>query len=207
MSDIMITPGGAKVLRAMIVSCGSAGCFAAIKLIEAVTEPVALTSVGLDASGHWHMAAFSRLKDYAVDRGLTLLDTYDIARYFGGQAHIDIIHAIADHAGLGEYLGPYVGLVSHVLLPLKEGAYRNVDLRVDFDARAIVVNPEDSGVPCYHLGAIVNIALSPKQVAEILAEQRKSEAFVTAVKKIKGPIVPPEEYWEALNCTVKTARE
>jgi uncharacterized protein (DUF3820 family) len=202
----MITPDGAKVLRAMIVSCGSAGCFEAVKNLEAVTETVPLSSVGMDASGHWLMAAFSRLKDFAVDEGVVELDTFDVARYFGGAMHIRIMDAISDHAGMGQYLGPYVGLVSHVLMPLTGGIYQNGALVVDLGGKYLTFNPNEKGVPCYHLGVVVNIPLSKEEVAIILADQAKSKAFTSAIAKLKGPIIPPDDYFQALTCTVNKSK-
>jgi hypothetical protein len=201
----MITPAGAKVLRAMIVSCGSAGCFEAVKNLEAVAETSPLATVGMDAQGHWLMAAFSRLKDFAVDEGIGELDTFDIARYFGGAMHIRIMDAISDHAGMGQYLGPYVGLVSHVLMPLTDGVYRNGKLLVDFGGKYLTFNPEEPGVPCYHLGVVVNIPLTKAEVEVILEAQANSETFTSAIAKLKGPIIPPDDYFQALTCTVQKA--
>jgi hypothetical protein len=191
----------------MIVSCGSAGCFEAVKNLEGVTKTVPLTSVGMDKQGHWLMAAFSRLKDFAIEENVSNLDTFDIARYCGGAMHIRIMDAISDHAGMGQYLGPYVGLVSHVLMPLTDGVYRNGKLMVDFGGKYLTFNPEEPGVPCYHLGVVVNIPLTEAEVAVILDAQAKSKTFTSAIAKLKGPIIPPDDYFQALTCTVEKAAE
>jgi hypothetical protein len=202
--SILITPGGARVLRAMIVSCGTAGCFDSIKRLENVKVRVPLTAVGQDAEGNWQMAAFSRLKNFAVEEGITVLDTYDVIRYFGGSFHINIMVRLSGHAGLGQYLGSSVGLVSHVALPLEDGVYENAGHRLEFE-NYIVVNPSSEGHPFYHLGLVVHVPITQAQVKAIKAEQESSVEFVEALSKIKQPIVPPDEYWEALNCTVKKA--
>lgn len=201
----MITALGAKALRAMIVSCGQAGCFRAIELLEAVTEDVPLNSIGIDEAGKWRMAAFARLSDYAQERGLGVLDYINVVEYFAGAKHIDIFSRTPD-AGMGKYVGPYAGLVSHVLLPLDSDlTYRNSKYKVGFDGHTVHFNPEETGVPCYHLGVVVNFPLTSQEVAKIKAEQLSAEPFRRALEKISDPIVPPVEYWEALNCTVAKA--
>ena len=201
----MITPGGAAVLRAMIVSCGSVGCLTSIDLLGKVTKPVTLASLGLDDDGHWRMAAFSRLKDFAVDAGIESLDTFDVARYFGGNTHIEIFRRLPE-AGLGKFLGPYAGLVTHVLLPLSaDGTYQNGKMKVSFSGDIPTYSPSAKGVSCYHLGTISRIPLTEAEIAAVKAEQAASEPFVTAVAKIKGPIVLPENYLTALTCTVNKA--
>lgn len=201
----MITPQGAKVLRGMIVSCGSAGCFEAIRLLEGIRVRVPLTAVGLDQSGNWRMAAFSRLKDYAVAEGIRVLDAWEVIHYFGGRHHIDIMERIADHAGIGQYLGPHAGLVSHVALPLADGLYQNNEHTLSFGGQLLEYNPDEEGIPFYHLGVVVRVPLTNDQLSRIKAEQLESEAFTRALTKIADPIVPPPEYWEALTCTVRKA--
>lgn len=201
---IMITLGAAKVLLGMITSCGNYGCFRAIENLRQVTGTVSLASVGME-DGQWLMAAFSRLKEFAVEEGITTLDTFDVARYFGGNMHIEIFRRHPS-AGLGEYLGPYAGLVSHVLLPLDpDMVYRNAGFEVGFAGYEINYNPKEKGVPCYHLGVVVNIPLTKHQVEVIKAEQKASKPFIEALSKLKGPIVPPTEYYKALTCTLRKA--
>lgn len=207
MDDLLITPGGAKVLRAMIVSCGNSGCFEAIRDLEAVSKDLPLSAVALDADGNWRMSVFQRLGWFAADENLKLLDIFDIARYFGGQLHIEIIERLADHAGLGQFFGREIGLVTHVLLPLDGTKYQNGSFKLNFN-KSIVFNPQEKGVPCYHLGVIVNIPLTKEQKNAILTEQATSKTFMSALRKTSGKTIePPSEYLAALNCTVEKSRK
>lgn len=203
-----ISPGGAKALRAMIVTCGSSGCFEAVRRLDAVDKPTSLVSLGQDKDGNWLMAAFQRLQWYAADRGLKTIEVADIVRYFGGSLHIEIMERIADHAGLGGYLGRDVGLVTHILLPLQENAYSNEGYIVRFrDPLNLSFGPLQRGLLFYHLGAVVRLDVSKRVAEEILAEQADSEAFMGALSRLDGQtIVPPKEYLEALNCTITKAK-
>ncbi len=202
-----ITPRAAKVLGSMIVTCGTSGCFEAFHRLAGARSQVALSEIGTDGEGNWLMSVFQRLKWYAADESLEVLDTADIVRYFGGTLHIRIMEAISDHAGLGRYLGKNVGLVTHVLLPLKRRSYANEGYLITF-ARALELNPDDKGRPFYHLGAIVNIPVTKSVVNEVLEMQSKSEAFMSALSRIDGmTIEPPAEYLAGLNCTSIKSKE
>jgi len=206
MKDLLITPGAAKVLREMIVCCGNSGCFEAIKVLKTVKKNVRFNKVALDKDGNWRMSVFQRLGWFATDENLSILDTSDIASYFGGRLHIEIIERLADHAGLGRYLGRNIGLVTHVLLPLsKDLSYHNGSFELKF-TNPIILNPKEEGTPCYHLGTVAHIPLSKKEVAVILAKQLASPPFKRSLAKISGQtIVPPPEYLIALNCTATKA--
>jgi hypothetical protein len=199
--EIVITPRGAKCLRAMILSCGTAGCFEAIKMLESVSQKTSLTEIGLDKSGEWRMSAFQRLQWYANDKEIKKFDAEEIVRYFGGTLHIEIMERIANHAGLGQYLGKDVGLVTHVLLPLQDGKYQNAGHTLEFE-NFIHLNPKEPGKSFYHLGAVVNVEVNSKVVRDILAEQARSEIFIKSLEKISGTVIkPPKEYLAGLKST------
>ena len=199
-----ISSGAAKVLRAMIVSCGSSGCFEAVRDLANVDEKVSIEEIGLDKSGNWKMAVFQRLLWYAREEKIEEFSTFDMVCYFAGNLHIEIMSRISDHAGLGEYLGKDIGLVTHVLLPLEGDVYNNAGYSVRFK-KAVEVNPKEKGYPCYHLGLIVNVDITQDQVARIKKIQAKNKDFVFALSKIKGAVSPPDEYFKALNCTFISA--
>lgn len=208
MDDIIITLAAIRVLVALIASCGTLGCKTSIGLLKSATTDMSLASLGIDESGGWRMGVFDRLSTYAKKRGISTLDVIDVVSYFSGSDHIEYFR-VHPSAGMGEFVGPSAGLVTHVLLPLDPDLiYRNAGYEISFDGRTILYNKGASGTPCYHLGVVVNIPLTKDQVEGILAEQRASEPFMSALSKIKGPIVPTEEYWQALSSTVKaTARD
>ena len=205
--DIKITPKGAKVLRSMIVSCGTAGCFEAIKRLDALKEVTDLSEIGVDEKGEWRMSVFQRLKWYAEDKKIEIFEVEDIVRYFGGNLHIEIMDRIADHAGLGSYLGKDVGLVAHILLPLENNAYSNQGNIINFE-NSVVLNPEEKGRPFYHLGAMINIDVADDVVRDILKEQANSDVFMKSLEKIDGQtIVLPDKYLKGLSCTAEKSNK
>jgi hypothetical protein len=148
-------------------------------------------------SGSWLKPVFGSLKAYAVKEGYHNLGVREVARYFGGQHHIEGMIRKAYRSNIGILLGFEAGLVLDVLLPLIGGEYRNGPWRLDM-GDYIVANPDKPGIPCYHRGLVVNIDLLPEDVLEILEEQRHSKEFAEAINRLKGPIKLPEEYLEAL---------
>jgi hypothetical protein len=153
-------------------------------------------------SGSWLKPVFGSLKAFAIKEGRHVLGVRDVARYFGGQHHIEGMIRKAYRSNIGILLGYDAGLVLDVLLPLTEGEYRNGPWRLDV-GDFVIANPEKPGTPCYHRGLVVNIELLPEDVLEILEEQRNSKEFAEAMNRLQSPIMLPEEYLEALrlSCT------
>ncbi len=114
---------------------------------------------------------------------------------------------ISEKAGLGSYLGKDIGLVTHILLPLKGNQYVNEIYEITF-RNNVILNSKGEGKPFYHLGAIVCIDVGNDIIEEILKTQIKSNAFIKALKKINGQVIDlPKEYLEGLNCTVNKSRK
>jgi|GEM_PF-1747379 len=194
-----ITCEAAKLIRSMVVSCGSTGCVATMKLLDSQTGTVPYDSISKIEGYSYRLKVFERLQHYANQEGLKTIEVADVARYFGGTLHIDIMCEHASHAGLARFLGEAAGLVTHVFLPLEGRTYRNAGQEIIFE-NTYELNPGKPGVPCFHLGVVINVPISASVVREILAEQAGSEAFVDYLKEIDSTIVIPEQYYYALNC-------
>lgn len=203
--DPTIDSKAALVLRQLILTCGSAGCFESMKRLEAVKGATSLAEIGRDDDGHWRMSVFQRLLWYANEHRLERFEVDDLVRYFGGTLHIDIMDRLADHAGLGQYLGRDVGLVTHVLLPLSGNSYSNGGYSVSFD-NLLELNPEEGGARFYHLGAVLNIPVNPGVIRDIELEQFGSEAFVRSLQRLNGQTIRvPDDYLKGLSCTSEKA--
>lgn len=198
--DIIINKKGAKVLAAMITSCGSLDCRETTKLLMTVEEPVDLLSVGMKENGMWRLAAFERIYRFCQKHNLSELSEWEIAWYFGSDFHVEEMLR-GGYRKLGDYLGYDIGLVAHLLLPLeKDLSYLNLDKKITFEDM-LFLNPEEEGVSCYHLGLVVNIPLTDAQVAKIKESQGSSREFKESLLKISNSIRPPRNYLEGLKCT------
>jgi hypothetical protein len=205
LTDIILTVEAAKVLVALIASCGTLGCKTSIGLLKSVSQDVSLASIGLDENGGWRMGVFSRLFEFSKERDLKKIDTSELVSYFSGTFHIEYFRRHPG-AGLGNYIGPDAGLVTHVLLPLdSDFVYRNQGFELSLGKEAVFYNKKEVGIPCYHLGVIINLPISEHQKEVILAEQANSKPFMAALAKVKGPIVPPADYLIALRETVNSS--
>jgi hypothetical protein len=170
-----------------------------MKMLGAVKDTVPYDSIARIEGYGYRLRVFERLQHYANEQGLTTLDVGDVARYFGGVLHINIMAEHAGHAGLARFLGEAAGLVTHVLLPLEGKTYRNAGCEIVFE-NVCELNPGEPGVPCFHLGVVVNVPLAPTEVREILEAQASSKVFTDYLREV-GPIVRiPKEYYYALNC-------
>ncbi len=78
--DLQITKEAAVVLRSMIVTCGSTGCFEAMKALDAVNNEASLLEIGLDKNGNWRMSVFQRLQWYASENNIGRFEKEDIAK-------------------------------------------------------------------------------------------------------------------------------
>jgi hypothetical protein len=204
MDTLVLAPSGAKVLRAMIISCGNRECFKAAEILDSVTAEMPFLEVALNKEGAWHMKAHERLYNFCQKKKIRTINAFEAAWYFGGSEHIEIMKRYGGHAGLGEFLGADAGLVSHTLLPLgSELIYENSGKKIQFQK---FVDLGGDGVPCFHLGVVVRIPLSESEVSVIKDEQSANKDFMNALLKCGDTIVPPHEYFEALNCTATSAR-
>lgn len=203
---LRITLGAVKLLRAMVVSCGNIDCFEAIKVLESVGQTIDFDVIAKVPDYTYRLKAFERLEKYARDNSLEVLEAYDVAAYFGGDFHISIMDEFTAHAGLSRYFGESVGLVTHVLLPLTGTTYTNHEFNVSFKG-AYCLNPEEDGVPCFHLGLIVNVPLTKNQVHKILEAQYVNSIFRTYLEQLPPTIEIPKEYFIALNCLVDRSSE
>lgn len=198
--DILVNKKGAKVLAAMITSCGSLDCRETTKLLLAVEDSVTLFSVGMKEDKMWRLAAFERIYRFCQKHKITELGEWEIAWYFGSDFHVDEMLR-GGYRKLGDYLGYDKGLVAHILLPLNESLeYENLGKKVLFEDM-LFLNPGEEGIPCYHLGLVVNIPLSQDQVKKIKESQADSKEFKESLLKITDSIKPPRNYLEGLKCT------
>lgn len=201
MSNLRITLDAVKLLRSMVVSCGNIECFEAIKVLESVDNTVDFDTIAKVPNYSYRLKAFERLEKYAAEKKLNVLAVYDVAAYFGGDFHISIMDEFTAHAGLARYFGEAAGLVTHVLLPLSESKYINHEFEVEF-RNTYCINPREIGVPCFHLGLVVNVPLTAKEVQSILEVQYKNQTFLGYLAATPEVIDIPHEYYTALNCLV-----
>jgi len=201
MSKLRITLDAVKLLRSMVVSCGNIECFTAIKVLESVGDTVDFDVIAKVPDYTYRLKAFERLEKYAADNRLDVLDVYDVAAYFGGDFHISIMDEFTAHAGLARYFGEAAGLVTHVLLPLSDSKYINHEFTVVF-RNTYCINPSEAGVPCFHLGLVVNVPLTAEQVQSILDMQYRNKTFTGYLVETPKVIDIPKEYYTALNCLV-----
>jgi hypothetical protein len=194
---IYLNPDAARLVREMLGSCGNQSCDEVMAKLGLARVPISLTGFMDRESGSWMKPVFGSLQGYARTEGLYSLGVREVARYFGGKHHIEAMIRKASRSNLGMILGLDAGLVLDVLLPLVDGEYHNGRWQLDM-GDFIVANPKEEGVPCYHRGLVVNLPLTPDDVIEILGEQQASEEFAAAIERLKGPIVLPPEYLEAL---------
>jgi len=194
-----IAEKAAKLTRSMIVSCGSIGCVATMALLDQVQGTVPYDSIARIEGYGYRLKVFERLQYYANQQGLETIEVADVARYFGGRLHIDIMCEHAGHAGLARFLGEAAGLITHILLPLEENVYRNAGREIVFED-AYTLNPRESGIPCFHLGVIINVPIEATVAKEILAEQAASPAFVDYLAQVDSVVRIPNQYYQALNC-------
>lgn len=197
---ILLNPDGAWLVAKMLGSCGSDTCDEVVARLRLTRAQTALRAFA-DEKGNWLKPVFNSLQAYAMEHDFSALGVREIARYFGGTAHIDGMVYKAVQSNLGMLLGLSAGLVLDVLLPLSgDGHYRNGDWDLDL-GQQVWANPDAEGVPCAHRGLVVNLPLLPDDVAAILAEQRQSKEFGGAIVKLEGRIFYPPEYLEALRLT------
>jgi hypothetical protein len=201
-SNLQITKSACWLLRAMIVSCGNINCFEAMKNLEGVEGTVNYESIAKIPEYSYRLKAFERLEKFAELNNLTTIDLFDVAMYFGGDYHISVFEDFAHEGVLARYLGEvgeHFGLVGHVLLPLERNCYMNKEFEFEIEG-AFVINPDEAGVPCFHLGLIVNIPLADSQVNKLLEVQYNNETFHYHLEKLPKKIHIPREYFTALNC-------
>jgi hypothetical protein len=203
MKDLLITPAGAHLLRSMVVSCGSVNCVETMRLLEQVGETTELGPLAKIEGYGYRLKAFERIYRFAAEQNLEIINAYEMAWYFGSNLHIKIMSENAGHAGLARFLGEAAGLVTHVLLPLNEqNEYVNADKRVKFN-NVFYVNKNEPGIPCFHLGVVVNVPITKEQADSILREQANNSVFVEYLKELPDEINIPTEYYEAVYCLAK----
>ena len=201
MPKLQITLGGIQLLRSMIVSCGNFDCFEAIAVLESVEGTVDFDTIAKIPNYSYRLKAFERLEKYAEENKVSTLGVYDVAAYFGGDFHINIMDEFSAHAGLARYFGESAGLVTHVLLPLTGNKYINHEFEIEF-LGTYCINPDQNGVPCFHLGLVVNVPLTAEQVQTILETQYQNKVFRGYLKEMPRKLNIPPEYYTALNCLV-----
>lgn len=202
MSKLRITSDAVRLLRSMIVSCGNINCFEAMKVLDSVDETVDYDLIAKVPNYSYRLKAFERLEKYAEMNHLETIELFDVACYFGGDYHISLMDEFAAHAVLARYLGEVgeaFGLVSHVLLPLEGTTYKNHEYQFDIQG-AFHIDPSSPGIPCFHLGLIVNVPITEKQKDEILEVQYHNEVFREHLAELPPVINIPKEYYQALNC-------
>lgn len=195
--NIVMIPEGAKVMQAMIGSCGDIlDCKQMMAALAMVAKETPIEELGQRPDGSWR-PAFERLKAFAQKNKLTSLGAFEVAWYFGSAFHADIMLR-GGYRKLGDFLGFEKGLVAHLLLPLNDQKeYRNSGYKLSF-ANTIEVNPEDSGTPCYHLGYLVRVPLAEEQIERIIKDQSQNKFFMKALQKISGSTIKtPDEIVEA----------
>jgi hypothetical protein len=199
MPKLQITLPAARLLRAMIVSCGNIDCFEAIKVLEKVDDTIDFDDISKIPDYSYRLKAFERLEKYAEDNRLTALSVYDVAAYFAGDYHISIMDEFSAHAGLARYFGESAGLVTHVLLPLVGTKYINQEYEIEF-RNTYCINPDEPGIPCLHLGLVVNVDITQPEVRTILDGQYNNKIFREYLSETPAVIDIPKEYYTALNC-------
>lgn len=218
MSELRITKPAVRLLRSMIVSCGNINCFEAMKVLDSVEGTIDYDAIAKIPSYSYRLKAFERLEKYAQINNLKLIDLFDVAMYFGGDYHISLFEEFAAHAVLARYLGEVgddFGLISHVLLPLTKSSslrgtkqssffYRNHEYEFEIKG-AFHINPKSEGIPCFHLGLIVNVPLTDAEIDQILDVQYKNEVFREHLSALPEVIEIPKEYYQALNCIATKA--
>lgn len=198
----MITPNAARFVLQMLHSCGNKQCETALARLALMRVSTPLTTFTDPETGHWLKPVFGSLQAFAKSEGLYELDLPELVRYFGGAHHIEGMIRKAPASSLTRFVSLDEALVLDVLLPLRDGHYRNGSWDLDM-GEYVVVNPDSPGQPYYHRGLVVNLEVPPTVTLAILEDQRDSGDFAAAMGRIKGPISLPAEYLEALrlNCT------
>lgn len=205
MDSLQITKPAAELLRSMIVSCGNINCFEAMDVLENVSNTVEYDSIAKIPEYSYRLKAFERLEKYAELNHLSRIDVYDVAMYFGGEYHISVFDDFAHEGVLARYLGEVgedFGLVGHVLLPLVGMKYVNREFEIEIQG-AFCINPGEPGVPCFHLGLIMNVPLELEQAKKILDTQYHNAVFLDHLRRLPKTITIPKEYFHALNCIVE----
>lgn len=204
-NNLKITPQAASFLRAMIVSCGNPDCFETVKLLEQIKIKSDYLSLAQKENSAWRMSAFRRLYEFALLKKVSVIDLNLVIWYFGGDFHIEIMSRLGGHAGLGQYLGSSVGLVTHVLLPLDNNdCYRSNDYVIKFKN---YLDLGGTGERFYHLGVIIAAPAEKGVIKKIKEEQSQNFIFQQALKKIKDPVKIPDDYFAALNCTARVFKK
>jgi hypothetical protein len=199
----MIDPLGARALASMVLSCGNiTDCQEMMRKLSVISVTVPLDAIGIRADGTWY-TPFRRLHDFASEWGIKKIGAYEVVAYFGSDNHAQIMQG-AGAAKIGQYLGQDVGLVCHVAMPLdKDLVYRNKEATLSFTN---FLDLGGSGVPIYHLGAIVRLPIGPEQIEAVLGEQRESKLFWEALSRISGSEIElPPEYLEGVCLTNEAA--
>jgi hypothetical protein len=90
MKDLLITPAAAKLLRSMVVSCGSSNCFETMRLLDEVEETTELEPIAKIEGYGYRLKAFERIYRFAREQNLEVIDVFEMAWYFGSNLHIQI---------------------------------------------------------------------------------------------------------------------